>query len=123
MRTLAIAVALALGAAGQVWAQNSGTSNGKLSAIIQAALAEAARGNCSEQLMEPLLRFQCQQTMGQMNARLQQLGEVRSLAFQGMQQTAGGPAEAWVVQHENGQMFWLAAMGADGKLMTLWSPG
>jgi hypothetical protein len=84
---------------------------------------EAAKGDCSDKYMEPLVVYQCKQTLAAMQARLKQLGAIKDLSFQGMQPTPQGQAEAWIVSFQNGQLFWLAAAGPDSKLYIMWSPG
>ena len=90
---------------------------------LRAALAAAQRGECPKALMVPTLEYACLQQIGNMSARMTQLGPIQDITFQGTQSSPNGPMEAYVVRFANGQMLWLVNTDADGKLATLWSPG
>lgn len=106
---------------GQAIAQSS--YQPRLEGKLKAALEAARRGECPKPLMTPLLGFQCRQQIDKMAAQFINLGDIRQIEFQGTQSTPSGPAEAYLVRFESGQMFWLVNTDADGKLQVLWSPG
>lgn len=91
--------------------------------LLKKALAESAKGNCSKEIMSPMLLGACQQQMPGLGNQLAQRGKIVSTEFMGMQQSGMGPAEVYRVNFESGSMMWMINTGPDGKIVVLWSGG
>lgn len=105
-------------------AQTTPPGSPKLQATVLVAITSIERGECPAKLMAPLLQYQCQQSLAATQNGLRQAGSIQGATFMGIQQMAdGSPAEAYKVQFERREMFWMAAVDQGGRLTTLWSPG
>lgn len=89
-----------------------------------AALRSVAEGACPERLMNPLLLEQCEQQLGLMQQALVRMGSIQEARYRGIEQLPTGvQAEVYRVVFSRGTMIWMAALGPNGKLSVLWSPG
>jgi hypothetical protein len=98
-------------------------SQGIHSNLLKKVLAESAKGNCSKEMMSPMLLGACQQQMPGLGNQLAQRGKIVGTEFMGMQQSGMGPAEVYRVNFESGSMMWMINTGPDGKILVLWSGG
>lgn len=120
MRTIHRAAVLSTAVlAGTAFSQSDGQYRQKL----LDALAEAAKGKCSQALMSPLLQETCEKQMPAMGHALQSKGAIRDAAYRGQQQVPGGMAEVYRVKFDQGEMTWMINLQADGKIYTFWTPG
>lgn len=91
---------------------------------VIAALKSVQGGKCPEELMGPLLLDQCEQQLSKMQEHLSGLGPIKNAEHKGIDYFPNGvEAEVYKVRFTKGAMLWLAAAGANGKLVGLWSPG
>lgn len=87
------------------------------------ALTDAAEGQCSEEIMSPLLLDACEQQTDSNRQMLAPLGKISGAKYLGIQDMPGGKAEAYRVLFEKGTMVWVASLDSAGKLLVLWSNG
>jgi hypothetical protein len=90
---------------------------------VRQAIDDAIAGKCSD-VLSITVKFQCQKTLPAIKERMKQLGALKSVTFQGMDQAPNGvPVEVYLADHAQGQIQWLAKVGPDGKLIIFWSAG
>lgn len=122
LHTLSVALVIAVSVVPPATAQDN--TKGRLGKKVVAALKSVAEGTCPEALMGPLLLDQCEAQLDTMKERLSSLGEITGAEYKGVETLPNGiEAEAYRVRFAKGKMMWLSAVGPNGKLVVLWSPG
>jgi hypothetical protein len=97
---------------------------GKLRTKLTDALSETAKGNCSEDLLAPMVLDACEQQLSRMKPMLESLGPIKNVRYRGLDQLPNGvQVEVYRVVFTSGQMTWVVAAGPNGKLTVLWTQG
>lgn len=88
------------------------------------ALSEAAAGKCLRKTLSPLLLRTCREQIDFLKDSLSRLGPIEEATFLGHEDLpAGGEAEVYDIEFENGTQTWLARLDSRGRLNVLWAPG
>ena len=93
-------------------AQTSPATEARLRTII----GDLQRGSPNYEQMEPALRIAVRQQLPAMRGRLQSLGSLQKLSFEGQQ----NGADVYEVRFANGSTVWMIALSPDGKIAGLW---
>jgi hypothetical protein len=104
-------------------ASTAAYAQGVAEQVVRGAITAAARGECPENLLAPMLRGACLQQMPVMGERISALGPISRIDFLGNDSLNGTPVEIYRVTHERGSLVWAAATGPDGKLVVWWTSG
>jgi hypothetical protein len=95
----------------------------QLESLLRKTLNAVQAGSPNYSDMEPITADQVEASLSAVRQRLNAMGSIKSIEFRGMQSTPGGPAEAYRVRFENGQMTWLINLAPTKKIGVIWTPG
>lgn len=91
----------------------------KFKHLLLEVLNETSLGNCPDNLMDSLMKTQCEKQIPLLKNKFSRLGFVVDAEYNG---TGPNGSEVYRVFFSNGQMVWAIKTGASGKIETLWSP-
>lgn len=83
---------------------------------LRTAITELQNGSPNYQQMEPMLRIAVRQQLPAVVQRLQSLGSLQSLSYEGEQQGA----DVYEATFENGSTVWMIKIAPNGKIAVLY---
>jgi hypothetical protein len=108
---------------GSAVAAQSSSPQPKLQETLVASLTAIEGGTCPAKLMSPLVQYQCEKVLPQLQPALQQQGAIQKTSFLGIQNTPDGRSlEAYRVTFERGEAFWMIGVDDGGRVTGLF-PG
>ena len=96
---------------------------GQHRSLLRTAIEAAARGECPQKLMAPLLVSACEDQQPSIGTRINSRGKINRLKYMGNQASQMGEAEVYRVIHERGSMTWMINTDSNGKILVFYTPG